>query len=185
MTELMICLVVISLLVMVNLVVYCWACTKLQIQPWTGKSTAISPAEILQGKKMLFVSYCGDYEHFATFLWDYLCNFADVFNLHCPKTPKGIYTQEECNRIATVNSSIVFRYEVPRSVLGFPGSHHKDQKEWLNSIQQSIQGHLADFVGEGYYFSGRVSVWDLGSGRIRIEVHGVDRRFPTTGEIRI
>lgn len=181
-------LIFLAMVAAASFIAYLWLCNDLQLDPKTGRKIATRPtAEIVQEKRALYAVYRVDYEQFGALLWAYIDTFAGTLRLESPKSPLGIYCQERVDQIGNINGTCTFRYEVPKIISGLP-KHSDDFKakmEWLSEIQKSIRGHLPDYMRDGYRFSGQVSVWDIGNNRIRIEIHGVDRRFTATEEIRI
>ena len=53
-------------------------------------------------------------------------------------------------------------------------------------MQDILSENLAEFMGEGFYYTGKVCVCPVGDNRIRIEVPSVSRNFQIDiGEIQI
>lgn len=119
-----------------------------------------------------------DYENFATLFLACLKKLAYDCGLDCPGYADRIYCASLEDRIKCVNGYVNFLYEVPVEVNaaihnGALSAGHINTNLIEEKLKQNLQGYLGDY----YYYSGHICVWEISQNKVRIEVAGVARNY--------
>lgn len=141
---------------------------------------------IVHPNQPLHKMFNNEYQWVALFMWRCLMA-VQMRELDVPDTVEGIYCRNTVDRIRKYNGQWCFYYEVPLCALSsIRDGRLRTQRIEYEKMQDILSENLAEFMGEGFYYTGKVCVCPVGDNRIRIEVPSVGRNFQIDiGEIQI
>ncbi len=168
------------------IIIFLWLCKKIDpsftidglLDRLTGTKPVaqpVAPPALYSNGKTLFQAFAADYGNFTSLIWNCLILIASKCNLSLTNHPWDIYASEIAERVALNGGTVIFRYDVSQTEPLYGGGMKQVPQASASELCETLERNLPDFMTDGYYFSGKVSVWPIGKGRFRIEVHGVNR----------
>lgn len=128
----------------------------------------------------LFGQYRVEYEDFTASVWDCLDKLNSKLHLSVPTNCAKLYAPDVADRVRIVaRNCLIFVYEVRAEPMMY-GERMTDRSRTAtySAIETALRENLPSYMWGGYYYTGPVYVKDIGDGRIRIEVTGINRLIP-------
>lgn len=178
--------------ILASIIGFLYLCKKLGLdvnQFLTQFFDSLAPSQsqtLPQNPYSIYQVYQSDYEHFGDCVWACLVSLQSKCNLDCTGNKSKIYCADVVNRVKFVQNRILFTYEIRVDNRCYiKDANMVIEKIDLPTITNSIRVNLPAYMDGGYYYQGNIYVWDIGKGRIAIEIHDVCRRIDNMGGIII
>lgn len=152
------------------------------------KSVPVPPAERIRIRKENYNRIEPDYENVSAIVWECVAKLHRRFELDCPSHATGIMCEKAEKRIDAIKGQAIFRYNIPWDIAGIGKKEMRADvlKTRMDSLKLALEQELPNYMREGYFFSGKVSVWSVDGYNVCIEIHGIGRDIPyAIGDITI
>lgn len=152
---------------------------------FTGDTDQPSVMPMYPGHYPLYEQHRVSYEDMGVSVRECMDKLSRKSHISIPEDPTKVHSPEIADRVKLIGKNrIMFVYEVQREPL-FQGE--KVSKIADSVIETALRSNLPTYLWGGYCYMGPVYAKDIGGGRLRIEVLGVDRQYqnPNTGGLSI